>query len=58
MPYIVERNKVIAVNVNSNPKPLPYQIHDLNSVYTHWDDKLKRNVSTPNELPNNNKYYI
>jgi hypothetical protein len=53
MPYIIDKGKVIPVNVNNkyDSKPASYPIHDLNSVYTHWDDKLKRNVPTPNELP-------
>lgn len=53
MPYIVDRGKIIPVNVNAkyNSKPLSYTSHDLNSVFSHWDDKLKRNVTTPNELP-------
>lgn len=54
MPYIVDRGKIVPVNVDAkyDSKPLPYPAHDLNSVYTHWDPELKRNVSTPNELPN------
>lgn len=54
MPYIVDRGKVIPVNINAkyDSKPLPYPRYDLNSVFTHWDDELKRNVSTPNILPN------
>lgn len=57
MPYIVDRGNVIPVNVGAkyDSKPLPYPKHDLNSVFTHWDSKLQRNVSTPNELPNKNK---
>lgn len=60
MPYIVDRGKIIPVNVNNKypPKPLPYPAHDLNSVYTHWDNNLKRNVATPNELPNDNENKI
>ena len=50
MPYIVDRGNVIAVNVDNKSKPLNYPMHDLNSVYTHWDDNLKRNVSTENKL--------
>lgn len=57
MPYIVNNGKVVVVNVNNkySSKPLPYPKNDLDSVFTHWDDKLKCNVSTPNELPNSNK---
>lgn len=56
MPYIIDRGKVITVNVDNNysSKPL-YPLHDLSSVFTHWDDKLKRNVATPNELPSVDK---
>ena len=57
MPYIINRNNIIPVNSNTNcsSKPLSYQKHDLNSVFTHWDDDLKCNISTPNELQNKNK---
>ena len=52
MPYIIDRGKVVTVNadVKCSSKPLPYPSHDLNSVFTHWDNKLKRNVSTENKL--------
>lgn len=54
MPYIVNRGKVLPVNVNNkyDSKPLPYPAHDLNSVYTHWDPKLCKNVPTENKLNN------
>lgn len=52
MPYIIDHGKVIAINVNNDSKSLHYPSHDLMSVFTHWDDKLKCNISTPNELPN------
>lgn len=52
MPYIIDRGNIIPVNVDNKTKSLNYPTHDLNSVFTHWDDKLKRNVSTPNKLPN------
>lgn len=57
MSYIIDRSKIIPVNQNAkyNSKPLPYKMNDVNSVFTHWDNTLKRNVSTPNELPNKNK---
>lgn len=57
MPYIVERDKVVPVNINTkyNSKPLSYQKHDLNSVYIHWDPELYKNVPTPNKLPIENK---
>lgn len=57
MPYIVDRGKIVPVNVDAkyDSKPLPYPSNDLMSVYTHWDPELKRNVSTPNELPITNK---
>ena len=53
MPYIIDRGKVVPVNVNNkyNSKPLPYQMNDIPSVFTHWDNNLKKNVTTPNELP-------
>ena len=28
---------------------------DLNSVFTHWDPELCKNVPTPNEISNKNK---
>ena len=54
MVYIVDRNNEITINQNATyePKPLPYPSHDLSSVFTHWDNTLKRNISTPNELVN------
>lgn len=64
MTYIVDRSKIIPVNTtnytpNKQPSqtkdPYPdvykYQMNDLNSVFTHWDNNLKKNVATPNELP-------
>ena len=52
MPYIVDRGNIIHVNVNAkyNHKSLHYPTHDLNSVFTHWDNNLKRNISTENKL--------
>ena len=57
MPYIVDRGNIIPVNVNVkyDSKPLHYLMNDLSSVFTHWDNELKRNVSTPNVLPVINK---
>ena len=48
MPYIVNRGNIVPVNVDAkyDSKPLPYPSHDLNSVFTHWDDELKCNVKT------------
>ena len=50
MPYIIDRGKVISVSTESKSKPLPYQKHDLNSVFSHWDSKLCKNVPTENKL--------
>lgn len=57
MPYIVDRGNIIPVNVDAKyeSKALPYQMNDLSATFTHWDDKLKQNVSTPNVLPIINK---
>ena len=54
MPYIVDRGKVVPVNVNNkyDSKPLNYPMNDISSTFTHWDDKLKRNVPTENKLNN------
>lgn len=54
MPYIVNRGNIVPVNVDAkyDSKPLPYPSHDLNSVFTHWDDELKCNVQTENKLNN------
>lgn len=44
--------------INPAPDVYNYPMHDLSSVFTHWDEKIKCNVPTPNELPNgvvNNK---
>ena len=48
MPIIVERNKTTIVNYDGNIKPSPYPKNDLSSVYSHWDNKLRRNVPTEN----------
>lgn len=52
MPYIVDRNKIIPVNVNANydSKPLPYPAHDLSTVFTHYDKTKGCNVPTENKL--------
>ena len=61
MPYIVDRSKVIPVNVNNKypPKPLLYKMHDLSSVFTHYDKTKGYNVPTENKLNNGgvNKNY-
>lgn len=44
-------NKLPSQTKDPAPNVCKYPMHDLNSVFTHWDDKLKRNVSTPNVLP-------
>ena len=49
MPIIVERDRVVKVNYNDTPKPLPYEKNDFKSVYSHWDNELKRNVVTSND---------
>lgn len=54
MPYIIDHGKVIPVNTEHDPKPVSYLLNDLNSVYTHFDPKLCKNVITPNELPTKN----
>lgn len=54
MPYIVDRENIITVNGNNkyDSKPLPYPAHDLQSVFTHYDPKLGKNVPTENKLNN------
>lgn len=37
---------------NSANDTCEYHMNDLMSVFTHYDAKLGKNVSTPNELPN------
>lgn len=52
MPIIIVRDKVIKEvksNYNDNNiKPLNYPKNDLNSVFKHWDNNLKKNVITKN----------
>ena len=52
MPYIIDRSNIIPVNIDTkyDSKPLPYPGHDLMSIFTHWDDELKRNIPTENKL--------
>ena len=63
MSYIVDRNKAVPVNttnymqnskISQTKDPAPdvykYQMNDLSSVFTNWDTKLGKNVTTPNEL--------
>lgn len=50
MPIIIERDKQIKVNYDDKDiKPANYPMNDLMSVFTHWDNKLKRNVPTENK---------
>ena len=46
-------NKQSSITKDPAPDVCRYHLHDLNSVYTHWDNELKRNVATPNILPTN-----
>ena len=46
---IVTTRGVVPVNGTTPSKPI-YPMHDLNSVYTHWDNELKCNVPTENKL--------
>jgi len=50
MNNIVTTRGVVITNTTSPSKPMTYPMHDLNSVYTHWDDKLKKNVPTENKI--------
>ena len=52
MPYIIDRGNTIPVNVNNkyDSKPLSYKKNDLDSVFTHYDAKLGKNVPTENKL--------
>ena len=52
MPHIVDRSNVVVVNQNNkyNSKPLPYKMHDLNSVFVHYDKIKGCNVPTENKL--------
>ena len=47
---IVTSRHVVNENAKYDSKPLSYPMHDLNSVFTHWDNKLKRNVPTENKI--------
>ena len=47
---IVSSRHVVNENAKYNSKPLPYKMHDLDSVYTHWDEKSGRNIPTENKI--------
>lgn len=48
MNSIVSTRGVVLTNSTTPSKPLSYPLNDLNSVFTHWDDKQKKNISTEN----------
>lgn len=53
MPIIIKREngKIKESKINYNDKdikPLNYPINDLQSVFVHWDNNLKKNVPTEN----------
>lgn len=48
MSNIVTSRGVVLTNSTSPSKPLNYPMHDLNSVFTHYDENLGRNVPTEN----------
>jgi hypothetical protein len=52
MPHIINRNNVVVVNKDSKSvtEPQSYPMNDLSSVYTHWDEELKKNIPTENKL--------
>lgn len=54
MPIIVERNKITKINYGDNIKAQNYPMNDLSSVFTHWDNNLKKNVPTENKLEGDN----
>ena len=48
MSNIVSTRGVVLTNSTTPSKPLSYQLNDLNSVFTHYDKNLKKNVPTEN----------
>lgn len=54
MPYIIENHSIVNVNHETEYQKMNYPKNDLMSVFVHWDDELKRNVTTENKLPNKN----
>ena len=48
-------NSKLSQTKDPAPDVYKYPLHDLSSVFTHWDPKLCKNVPTPNELPGVNK---
>lgn len=52
MPYIIDKSKNVVLNNYSYtpPKQPRYQINDLMSVYTHYDQKLGINIPTENKI--------
>jgi hypothetical protein len=47
---IVTTRGVVPINGTSPSNPVIYPMNDLNSVYTHWDNELKCNVTTENKI--------
>lgn len=52
MPYIIDRGKIVPVNIDTkyNSKPLSYKMHDLDRVFVHYDKTKGYNVPTENKL--------
>ena len=48
MSNIVTTRGVVLTNSTTPSKTISYPMHDLNSVYTHYDEDLKKNVPTEN----------
>jgi hypothetical protein len=48
MNNIVSTRGVVLTNSTTPSKPLSYPVHDLNSVFTHYDKILGKNVPTEN----------
>lgn len=41
--------------MNKNNQEPRYQMNDLGSVYTHWDNKKGKNIPTENKLKGDKK---
>ncbi len=47
---IVKPRPVVNANTKCKSESLPYKSNDLNSVFSHYDAKLGKNISTENKL--------
>ena len=47
---IVKTGAYFMVSNSMQSKPISYPMHDLGSVYTHYDSAIGKNIPTENKL--------